>query len=476
MNDLTPRQPRRPLLWPDAVLDFTDVLVDSPLPVYAVGGGVRDAYFGMPLHDLDLAVESGATPLARRIANALGGDVYVMDTERDVARVIAQTPNGRLSVDVAAFRWPDLLTDLAERDFTVNAMAVDMRQPDLLIDPLNGEADLIGKLIRRCSEHSVAHDPIRALRAVRQSVQLNAHIEKQTMLDVRANAGRLYDTSPERVRDEFIKLLAGPRPHAALRVAHALGLLAPIMPDVAALQPAKIEHTLRLVENLDEIQNVISPRRNDNTAAAFGLGALVVALDAYRRKLQEHLAAEWPNERPHRALLNIAALMSVVALEPPQLSSYVDSVVEQLRLSNPERTRLLGILKANSDPVIAEAPLDVLTQHRYWYVTGPAGIDVIILTLARYLADNELNIDHDEWVRVLEHARVLLDAFFGRYDVIVAPTMVIDGNRLMKALGLKPGPVIRELLDLIREGQVSGTVKDEESALSAAQNYLSRSS
>lgn len=475
MSNLTPRHPRRPLLWPDSTLNLADTLADSPLPVYVVGGAVRDAYYGVPLHDLDLAVESGATLLARRIANALAGDVYVMDADRDVARVIAQTPHGRLSIDVAAFRGPDLLTDLMERDFTLNAIVVDLRHPDLLIDPLNGEADLIGRLIRRCSEHSIAHDPIRALRAVRQSVQLNAHIEKQTMLDIRANASRLYDTSPERVRDEFIKLLAGLRPHAALRVAHALGLLTPIMPDVAALQPSEIEHTLRLVENLDEIQNVISPRRNDNTAAAFGLGALVVALDSHRRKLQEHFAVEWPNERPHRALLNIAALLSPVMPELPQVGVYIDSVAEQLRLSNPERARLLSIFKADPEPLIAEAPLDVLTQHRFWYTTGPAGVDVIILTLARFLADNELNIDQDVWVRVLERARVLLDAYFGHHAEIVAPVLVIDGNRLMKALGLKPGPVIRELLDLIREGQVTGTVTDEASALVAARTYLSGS-
>jgi hypothetical protein len=475
MSDLTSRVPKRPLIWPDAVLDLAEMLADSTLPIFAVGGAVRDAYFGMPLHDLDLAVERGATPLARRIANTLNGAVYVMDTERDVARVIAQTSNGRLSIDVAAFRGPDLLTDLVERDFTLNAMAVDLREPDRLIDPLNGEADLIGKLVRRCSENSIAKDPIRALRAVRQSVQLNAHIEKQTMLDIRANAGHLYDTSQERVRDEFIKLLAGPRPHAALRVAHMLGLLSPIMPDVAALSSDSIEHTLRVIENLHEIYNVISPRRNDNTAAAFGLGAFVVALDRYRRKLQEHLAVEWPNERPHRALLNIVGLLSPVVPEPQQLVAYIDSLTEHLRLSNPERAHLISIFKADPRPILAESPLDVLVQHRFWHAAGASGIDLILLTLSRYLADNELNIDHDDWVRVLERARVLLDAYFGRYTEIVAPPPVTDGNRLMNKLRITPGPVIRELLDLIREGQVTGSITNEESALAAARSYLTGS-
>ena len=99
---------------------------------------------------------------------------------------------------------------------------------------------------------------------------------------------------------------------------------------------------------------------------------------------------------------------------------------------------------------------------------------MIILTLARYLADNHLNINQDDWVRVVERARVLLDAYLGRYSEIVAPVSIVDGNRLMKVLDLKAGPVIKELLDLIREGQVTGTVTDEESALAAARTYLSR--
>lgn len=473
MNDLTPRAPKRPLRWPETMLGLLDTLCDRPLPVYAVGGSVRDAYFGTPLHDLDLAIESGAAPFARRIANALDGDVYIMDTERDIARVIVQTPDGRLSIDIAAFRGPDLLTDLIERDFTLNAIAVDLRQPDRLIDPLNGETDLIGRLIRRCSEHAIASDPIRALRAVRQSVQLNAHIEKHTMFDIRANAGRLYETSPERVRDEFMKLLAGPRPHTALRIAQVLGLLSSIMPDVDALPPPGLEHALRFIENLYEIRNVISPRRSDNSAAAFGLGALVVALDLYRGRLQDHLAHEWPNDRPHRALLNVAGLLQTVMPDAQQLGAYIDSVTEHLRLSNPEQARLLKILRADPETVTKREPLDKLMQHRFWHVSGAAGIDVIILTLARYLADQGVNINQNEWVRVLERARVLLDAYFGHYDEIVAPQSVIDGNRLMKVLDLKPGPVIRKLLDAIREGQVIGTVLDEESALSVARSQLS---
>lgn len=479
MNDLTPRLPIRPLLWPDAVLDLTDLLADSDQPVHIVGGAVRDAWFGAPLHDCDIVTPTGATRLARRIADMLNGDVYVMDAERDVARVMAETPQGRLSIDVAAYRGPDLLTDLIERDFTVNAMAADVRDPFMLIDPLDGESDLTKKLIRRCTEHAITHDPIRALRAVRQSIQLNAHIEKETMRDIRAAAPRLYETSPERVRDEFIKILATARPHTALRVMLPLGLLAPVLPDVAALPEADRDRALATVEHIAAILIVISPRRTDNTAAAFGLGSFVVALDAFRRKLQAHLDTEWANERPHRALLHLAALLRAGAAGNAQvvsgaqsLTQYMDQAAEHLRLSNPERARLLTLLKANVDILTSAAPLDVLAQHRFWHTNGVGGVDAVLVGLAHTLAVAGVQLDQDHWVRTLERARLLFEAWFMRQAEVVAPPPVIDGNLLMSALQLKPGPIIRDLLDAIREGQVTGRVTDTESALALAREYI----
>jgi poly(A) polymerase len=472
MSDLTPRKPHRPLVWPAAVLDLAELLAESTTPVYAVGGSVRDAWFGSPLHDLDLATPDGASALARRIADALRGDVYVMDAERDVARVLADTPDGRLSLDIAAFRAEDLLGDLTERDFTVNAMAVDLREPLLLIDPLNGEKDLRDRVIRRCSAHAIEHDPIRALRAVRQSVQLKARIEPATLADIRANAAGLSRVSPERTRDEFVKLIVGPRPAAALRIVRTLGLLSPILPDVAALSDDGYDYTLQLLNNAASLLTVISPSRNDNSAAAFALGAFVVALDRFRGELQSHFNQRWANERPHRAILFIASLFCAVTIQHP--SQYAKAIAERLRLSNPETARLAALLGADYSMLATDRALSILEQHRFWHRLGAAGVDVVILSIARTLTDYGLEIAHDNWVTTLARARALLDAYFSNHAAVVAPPPFVDGTLIMKALNLKPGPLVREVLDAIREGQVAGVVTDAESAVVLAREYLQR--
>ena len=107
----------------DQVLSF---ICDRGEPAWLVGGFVRDRLLGRSNHDLDLVVPEGGIRLARAVAAAFGGASFVLDDVRDVGRAIVSEPTGEsLDVDVARLRVPDLLDDLALRDFTVNAIAMD---------------------------------------------------------------------------------------------------------------------------------------------------------------------------------------------------------------------------------------------------------------------------------------------------------------------------------------------------------------
>ncbi|MCU0465251.1 MAG: hypothetical protein MUF38_11870 [Anaerolineae bacterium] len=480
MNNLAPRTPNRPLIWPDILLELADWLLDQDdtTPVHIVGGAVRDAYLGYPLKDIDLVVGGGAIRMARRMADAFGGDVYVLDADREVARVLLDSPDGKLNIDVAGYRAPDLLGDLTDRDFTVNAMAVDLRgDTSRLIDPLGGEDDLNSKVIRRCAPYAISNDPVRALRAIRQSIKLGARIEPATLRDIRAAAPELSEVSAERVRDEFFKVLGSTKPWAGLRVMQALGLLAPVLPVAAALPADRWAQVLTASERAAHMFITISPARTDNTAATFGLGALVVGIDKFRRKLQTHLGHQWPNERAHTALLHLALLLRATIDHNDQLSprKLAESVSNELRLSNPERTRLEKLLSAPENPAtVYTQPLDVLTQHRYWHVMGEAGIDALLLALAEYLSVQGVALSQAAWVAVIERARVLFDAYYERHDTVVAPKPLVDGNQLVRALKIKPGALVGELLEMLREQQVLGQIFSADDAIAAARGYVNR--
>jgi len=480
MSDLTPRKPKtRVMLWSDTVLDIQDKILDLNLsePLYIIGGAVRDAFLHLPVKDIDLATPTDSIKIARKIANAFKGDIFVMDDERGVARVLIDTDEGKLTLDVAAFRGDDLMADILGRDFTVNAMAVDvLGDLQLLIDPLNGEADATQKVIRRCSPISIEEDPIRALRAVRQSTQLKFRIEPETLKDIRAHGMKLLDTSPERIRDEFFKILALHRSTPAIKVTHALGLLQGILPEITSLEGKKLpephifdgwKQAIETVENLVGIMDTISYRRSDSTAASFAYGMLAMQLDRFRKELNEHLAMEYPNERKHTAIMVLAGLLHRVDNAPEVLAQIADD----LRLSNPEKKRLVAMVDyfEMTQTLDYNAPLDV---HRFWYPLDDKGIDAILLGLADYLATYGNELNQDDWLIQVERALMLLFAYFKQQETVVSPSPFLNGSDLMSELDLEGGRIIGDLLTHLREAQVLGEINSRQEALEAAKQYL----
>jgi poly(A) polymerase len=469
------------------IVDLQQLLLDSPYPIYIVGGAVRDALLHRPFHDLDLATPANGIQLARHIADHFHGSFFPLDDERGVGRALLDLPDGRMIVDVAQFRGDDLAADLRDRDFTINAMAVDLKNDlNLLIDPLGGETDAISKQMRRCAPHAIMADPIRALRAVRQSVQFGMRIEPETLNDIRANISRFAKISPERIRDELFKLLALSRPAAAVRVADKLGLLSIILPETPPLhnlrQPAPHifdgwNHTLAVMENLTGISATISYTRTDHTAASFSFGIIAMQLDRYRAQLQAHVTTLWPNERPHQALLMLIVLLHDIGkctgLSPFEAvgAKMAAARAEALRLSNAERQHITAIIESQSLPQQSEE-FTPLAIHRFWRSLGEAGIDVCLLALADHLGTYGPQLKQDQWLKLVERVRLLLEAYFEKYDQLVLPPVLLDGNQLASMLQLKPGPIIGQLLDSIREAQVEGLVLTPEDAINHARSFL----
>jgi poly(A) polymerase len=493
MTPIAPRKPQRPFTWPDIVLELQEILADSNTPVYVVGGAVRDAYLHRPIHDLDLATPRDAIKLGRLVADRLRGAFYILDYERDVARVLiqpAQSPERRLVVDIARFRGDDLLADLVDRDFTFNAMATDLCA-DLtqIIDPLNGEQDLVNRIVRQCGPQAISDDPIRALRAVRQSVQFEARIEPKTLTNIRHAGPMLVAASPERLRDELFKLLQVSRPGAAIRVADRLGLLHAMLPELRPLHSLALpefcfsdgwEHTLTVVERLHGLLAIFNALRSEDDTSSFSYGAVATALGHLRSNLEAHISTMWPNERMHRGLLVLAALLHRVGAaaqisgEFPNEERAGDLLAQKrataLRLSNDEKDRIAAIVRYHD--LVRTMDINDLEMHRFWQRLGEAGVDICLLAMAKYLAMTGIEIDHGGWIVFVERVQKLLDAYYNRYEQIVAPPPLLDGNQLMNALSLAPGKHIGRLLDIIREGQVTGEITTVDEALDTARADL----
>ena len=311
----------------DQVVDY---IRQAGQPAWLVGGYVRDHLLGRPTHDLDIIVPEGAVRLARSLANTFAGASFVLDAERDVGRAILPLAHGEsLEVDVARLRAPDLLDDLALRDFTINAMARDLTAEDSpLVDPSNGREDLRRRLLRAVTEGAFTDDPLRLLRGVRMVAELNMDIEGATFNLMRRDAHLLSSVSPERVRDEMIRIVGAPDGWRHLRLLSDLALLPQVLPESAAQRGVGqstphyqdvLDHSRSVLAHLHGIFALLWTDGPYLIPAAVEGDSTVIAdveqwrevaelLEPYRTELQLHLSLPLAADRHRRDLLSWAAL------------------------------------------------------------------------------------------------------------------------------------------------------------------------
>ncbi len=458
------------LSWPDFVFELSELTkaIPNAPPLYLVGGSVRDAYLHREIEDIDVAVDGDAIAVARFVTDALDADIYIMDRERHVARVFVKRDEGAVTIDFAKLRGARLDDDLRDRDFTINAMAADLSgDPNALIDPLNGLSDLRQKVLSRCSPRSIANDPIRALRAVRLSVQFDLKIHPETGTDIRQHSGGLSETSPERVRDEFFKLLGLEKAARGLRVLAHIGILQQILP----FRADKAEVLLAVVERMAVVLSAVSSRRSDNTAAAFDLGMLVIQLDRFRAKLQAHLARVYGNGREHGQLLVLAAAIHALGDKRDTPRAKRAAMTAKALALTLDEGRRLSLVIGNYRQIVDQQSWSRLDQHRFWHRLGDGGIDAILLASAIVLGEAGSSLRQADWLQFVERATLLLDTFYNNYEEVVNPPPLLDGRDVQDLLGIKPGPSVGRMLTKLREAQATGMIE----SIQEARDFVSRS-
>ncbi len=306
------------------VLESLREFSTSERPVYIVGGAVRDGLLDRPVHDMDFVLPGETRHLAQQVAARLNGALYILDEDRHTTRVVldqAELPGGRAGdrflLDFATFRAGDLVGDLWDRDFTINAMAFDLAHPDQLIDPTGGLGDLRAGLIRACSPASFSNDPIRILRAVRQALGLGFHLDPESLQLMRTAVPLLPQISAERLRDELFKILDGSNVALAIRILDRLGALAYVLPELEGLKgisqspPHTLdvwEHTLSTIQYLEQLLQPLVGRFQEETVADLTVGSAVLWLGRFRDHFEEHFNQVLVPERTTRSLLFLSTL------------------------------------------------------------------------------------------------------------------------------------------------------------------------
>ncbi|NQT31029.1 MAG: CCA tRNA nucleotidyltransferase [Deltaproteobacteria bacterium] len=472
-----------------------NLLAEQGIKSYLVGGFIRDALLKRETADIDIALAADALKIAPGIADALGGRFVRLDEANKMGRVVVEKKapsGGRWQLDFSAFEG-SIEQDLGRRDFTIDAMAVDLGEltkDDIqLIDPFNGRADLKDKIIRAVSGTVFSSDAARLLRAVRLAAELGFTIDSQTEALVKRHALLIAGVAGERVREELLRLLAVPDSGWLLPYLDELGLLTAIFPGMAGTkgvgQPKEhfwnvFDHSLKTVAAVDFILHQGSWEYYSEQA---------LAAVPWSEVLARHFARPVSSGSTRRSLLKLAALLHDVA--KPQTKALTEDgrtrflghdkegaaiaadILERLRFSGKEVKLVEIVIKYHMRPgqMSQEGLPTRRAIYRYFRDCGEAGIDTLFLSLADHLATRGPNLNLAGWQ---EHA-CLVEYVLNQHaeqEKLVAPAKLVSGHDLINVFNMKPGPRMGQLLEAVREAQASGEVSIREEALAYVRKRL----
>jgi len=206
--------------WRDTLTELFPAVASLPAGAYVVGGAVRDLLLGREPADVDVAC---ADPLA--CARALGHKVIRLGSDEHLSayRVVL----GPHVYDFAELLDGDIDRDLARRDFTVNAMAVDVER-DALLDPHGGERDVRARIVRMVLAQNFDDDPLRTLKGVRMAVKYAMTLDAATCDAIRERAPKILTVAAERVTYELTVTFSSHAFRKAVDLLHRTALDVPL--------------------------------------------------------------------------------------------------------------------------------------------------------------------------------------------------------------------------------------------------------
>ncbi len=473
--------------------------------IWLAGGAVRDLLMDRAPRDWDFVAARGSLSLARSVADALGGAYYPLDVTRGTGRALVSSPGTGepVTLDFADLRGPDIESDLAVRDFTVNAMALTL--DGRLVDPLGGQRDLAVHRLRMTGDRCFRDDPARLLRAVRLATERGFEIEPATLARVSAHGELITTIAAERVHAELVKIMALPKAPEGLECLRSLGLLAYVVPEAGRLaaagaldlaKPREWELVLATLAALIDIVSVLSGsalphERHRSALPRHRWAALVDHFSAFQTRLLTYLSEPLSAELTRCDLLKWAALLSrscaailTQAAAPPSRAetagcaesrmfelrfsrSAIDFVATVVREAGAFGQFSAEVLRTQSDE---DSPFVRRAVYRYFRASGDAGIGIVLLALARTIALWRANPGDGttkwqaRWTRQVAATQVLLRSYFDRHSEVIDPGLLITGRDVM-ALGISRGPAVGRVLEKVREAQAVGEVRSREDAL-----------
>jgi poly(A) polymerase/tRNA nucleotidyltransferase (CCA-adding enzyme) len=398
-----------------------DRLITAGHEAYIVGGAIRDAFLSRPVTDWDVATSANTD----NIQELFRDKTCVVLKHDTVTILISGEP-----IEITLFKGSDktVISDLAHRDFTVNAMAWNTKTKGLM-DPHDALSDIQMKQIRAVGDpiERFQEDPVRLLRAIRLQGELGFRIEGRTLAAIPPMVDEISSVSPERIRDELIKILLSQKPSGAINILRSTGLLKRLMPELLESHLIRqnayhrytiLKHTLMTVDRVppDPILR---------------LAALLH--DIAKPRIRTKVAGEWRFYGHEKASARMAEV-----------------ILNRLRFSRNtihKTAHLIVHHLIDYTPLWTDAAV-----RRFIRRVGEENIPAL---LALRKADLATHTQREPALKRLRELEGRLKAQIRSHPPMGRKDLCIDGNGVMAVTGLSPGPqvgrILKELVEAVVE-------------------------
>lgn len=424
--------------------------------LYLVGGSIRDHLMERTCTDIDFTA-AHAPEIARAWAGQTQRALIPLDETpgRETYRVVLDK---NLFFDFTTLQGKTIEEDLAQRDFTINAMALSLsdfvKGNKIPIDPFNGQDDLRNRIIRVVPGPAFEEDPLRLLRAFRFAGTLGFTIEPDTLAQIKTHKEKLGKTARERVSYELLILFGAP--HSHLEELDQTGLIEVLFPEIAQLKskPGTRPNTSAW---------------EDTRNAFMELENILIHPDIF---LEHHapLIKKYISKNHHYALLKWSSLIRTTAGED-LADSGMTGILRNFRLSNAdiqfiERTLQFSKWVLSESRSATRSFEQNPAVYRLVKQSGNELISSLLLSLAVRLGNQE---DIKFFIQSIHR---ILDFYIETYIPAQDRPVLLNGEVLKKRFKLSPSPLFKDILEKVEEARVLGTISTKEEAEQLARELI----
>lgn len=437
------------------------------LDIYLVGGTLRDFYFDKENFDKDIIVDKiDAEDFAKNLAQSLNATFISLDDENKIYRLVLEDKQNY--IDIANPIGETIQEDLNRRDLTINAIAVNLKTFEIL-DLNNGINDLKSKKIRHINEQNFIDDPLRLLRTYRFQAMLGFEVDNELIKIIKKHAEKIHKSAIERINYELLKLFSGKYTAQTLLEMDKTGLLAEILPVSKNLKkvPPNPHHHLNLflhsVEVVKRIQEIYEKSNIE---------------------VKEHLEKIDFGGTTRLSHLKLAGFLHDIGkpdtwtieegtgkhrfIKHDDLGSKMgQNLLKSAKFSKKQIDYISKMIKFHIYPshVVSAPEINDKIYMRFIRKMENDVIDIITLAMADRLSARGIEITDEIVEKNINNLKSLLNFYLDNKDTLKPLPKLLSGEEIMDLLNIKPSKELGEIINSLKEAQLSGDVNTKKEAL-----------